>query len=108
MPADSTGAAAAAVAREKQEQRFAAAKPGRGVHVARAPIIDYDVGDDANDASRPAMVYLPFEEALVRARSLMLKNKTEWKVWIKSDGMLCRTVHGTARTSQHMISNHKR
>ena len=58
----------------------------RASPIARAPIIDYEVGDDANDASRPAIEFLPFEEALVRARSLKLKSQAEWWVWSKSGG----------------------
>ena len=41
--------------------------------------------------------FLPFTEALLCARSLLLKNQKEWKVWCKSDARLVKVPTDPAR-----------
>ena len=45
--------------------------------------------------------FLPFKQALVFARSLKLKGKTEWKVWSKSGGREANIPSNPERTYNH-------
>ena len=72
------------------------------------PVHDGKAAAGGKRAARKSVKFLPFSEAVSYARSLLLKNRKEWKVWCKSDRKsAARAANGNVPSNPERTYKHE-